>query len=66
MHDGPSKLRLLQSYGVLWIHAIDAICKIGLTLVQTNFVGTQYFVRERDFQVPERQKNLIGLNGLHV
>ena len=36
--DGPSKIRLLQSYEVFWIHVIDAICSTWL-LKGSHFVN---------------------------
>ena len=31
-NSGPLKIRLLQCYVVIWIHNIDAICMIGMTI----------------------------------
>ena len=45
----PSKIRLLQSYEVLWIHVNDAICKsdfpieIGWRKARENSCGSESF-----------------------
>ena len=41
---GPSKIRLLQCYMVLWIHVIDAICTTALdTSMNTSFGVYSFF-----------------------